>query len=557
LSLPKLKPPALRTGAAACPLGDRVKMKLPRLFLISLIISVVALATGVIGFAAVFNPAAPVVCGTQVVIEADVTRQLENTPPTDDWVLYTRAGTPPTAGTFVAGPGDPPLGDGSFQAKTTTSAEKVFLFNYEHIGTKLSDIDDLSYTTYRTAGTGSQVTALNLQVDFNGAAAGGFTTLVFEPVYNLNQHPVTNGTWQEWIADGSGRWWSTSAINGQCATAAIACQRTWDQIVANNPDAVITGGVGLNQGSGNAGLISSVDSFTFDCVTYNFELVKDTDNDGIEDGTDNCPNVANADQTDSDGDGQGDACDADDDNDGVNDNVDNCPTAANPEQVDTDSDGLGNACDNDDDNDGVEDGADNCRLTSNPDQTNTDGDDLGNACDPDDDNDGIADETDNCPLVANANQANNDGDALGDVCDPDDDNDGVADGTDNCQFTSNPGQANNDGDALGDACDPDDDNDGILDETDNCDFTSNPDQQDTDGDGLGNACDNDDDNDGVLDGADACPGTPAGTQVGSTGCPLAVSKDQCKNGGWQTLFRADGTPFKNQGDCVSYTNNGK
>ncbi|QYJ78313.1 extracellular catalytic domain type 1 short-chain-length polyhydroxyalkanoate depolymerase [Shewanella acanthi] len=35
----------------------------------------------------------------------------------------------------------------------------------------------------------------------------------------------------------------------------------------------------------------------------------DSDNDGIEDGLDNCPNVANADQADNDGDGLGNACD--------------------------------------------------------------------------------------------------------------------------------------------------------------------------------------------------------------------------------------------------------
>jgi hypothetical protein len=33
--------------------------------------------------------------------------------------------------------------------------------------------------------------------------------------------------------------------------------------------------------------------------------------------------------------------------------------------------------------------------------------------------------------------------------------------------------------------------------------------------------------------------------------------DSCKNGGWQTLTRANNTTFKNQGDCVSYMNNGK
>lgn len=38
---------------------------------------------------------------------------------------------------------------------------------------------------------------------------------------------------------------------------------------------------------------------------------------------------------------------------------------------------------------------------------------------------------------------------------------------------------------------------------------------------------------------------------------VATSKDQCKKGGWMTVTRADGSSFKNQGDCVSYTNNGK
>jgi hypothetical protein len=38
---------------------------------------------------------------------------------------------------------------------------------------------------------------------------------------------------------------------------------------------------------------------------------------------------------------------------------------------------------------------------------------------------------------------------------------------------------------------------------------------------------------------------------------VATSKDQCKDGGWQMLRRADGTPFKNQGDCIQYVNTGK
>ncbi len=54
----------------------------------------------------------------------------------------------------------------------------------------------------------------------------------------------------------------------------------------------------------------------------------DTDGDGVDDATDNCVDVANADQTNTDGDAQGDACDADDDNDGVLDGDDACPLVA-------------------------------------------------------------------------------------------------------------------------------------------------------------------------------------------------------------------------------------
>jgi hypothetical protein len=48
--------------------------------------------------------------------------------------------------------------------------------------------------------------------------------------------------------------------------------------------------------------------------------------------------------------------------------------------------------------------------------------------------------------------------------------------------------------------------------------------------------------------------TPApGAVCGS----IATNKNQCKDGGWMTLFRADGSTFKNQGDCIQYANTGK
>ncbi|WP_217702824.1 PHB depolymerase family esterase [Pseudoalteromonas sp. HF66] len=78
----------------------------------------------------------------------------------------------------------------------------------------------------------------------------------------------------------------------------------------------------------------------------------DADNDGVLDGIDNCPNVANADQADNDNDGIGNVCDStpdgetsDSDSDGVSDSLDNCPLVANSEQLDNDADGVGDTCD--------------------------------------------------------------------------------------------------------------------------------------------------------------------------------------------------------------------
>jgi hypothetical protein len=322
-------------------------------------------------------------CSTTVVTEGDVVRAQENTPPTNDWMLFTRI--PTSLGTFRNGPATPPLGTGSFETTTPTGGDKVFLFNYDHVGTQLGAINQIGYSTYQTTPNPAelrQLPAINIQIDINGGAfnPGDFATLVFEPVYNTAQGPIQANTWQTWDAysGGTARWWGTGAVGAAgCDATEPLC--SWSDIRALFPNATILGGFGINQGSGNPGLTASSDALSIGygsfCITYDFEA--DTDGDGVIDRNDNCPTVPNPSQADLDNDGQGDACDADDDGDGVNDNV------------------------------------------------------------------------------------------------------------------------------------------------------------------------------------DACPGTPTGTVVNSAGCPLALNKDQCKNGGWMNLRRANNTTFKNQGDCVSYTNNGK
>jgi hypothetical protein len=239
-------------------------MKFSRLFVIVLIVAIVGLAAGTIGFA--------VNCEKAVVVEQDISRQAENTPPLKNWVLYTRnAGN----GTFRTGPGAPPSGVGSFEMVTPTGNDKATLFNFDHIGTELADINKIGYATYRTTGASpNQVPAINIQVDVNGADPGGFTTLVFEPVYNTGQGAIQDGVWQTWDAYQGGQaiWWSSNPIPSAPNRDTFV---SWNTIVAANPNAVIVGGFGVNQGSGNPALTASSDILLIgsngDCITYDFE----------------------------------------------------------------------------------------------------------------------------------------------------------------------------------------------------------------------------------------------------------------------------------------------
>lgn len=117
---------------------------------------------------------------------------------------------------------------------------------------------------------------------------------------------------------------------------------------------------------------------SFDAATS----AMDSDNDGVDDGVDNCPVDANTNQADLDGDDIGDACDVDIDGDGLENNADNCPTDASLDQTDTDGDLDGDVCDADDDNDGTADVDDAFPL--NPDYTaDSDGDGMPDAYEQD------------------------------------------------------------------------------------------------------------------------------------------------------------------------------
>jgi hypothetical protein len=262
----------------------------------------------------------------------------------------------------------------------------------------------------------------------------------------------------------------------------------------------------------------------------------DGDGDGLGDPCDNCPTDPNpAPQQDADGDGTGDPCDLCTDTDGDSYGnpgfsantcaLDNCPSLANIDQSNRDGDSAGDVCDacpddpsNDADGDTICGDIDNCPSIPNFNQADNDGDGDGDVCDTDDDDDGILDDgdlsgsttnnpctagavadcDDNCQFADNPNQEDADGDGVGDACD-------------NCGADANTTQEDADFDGLGDPCDPcpadpanDADGDGLCGDVDNCPVTANPMQEDRDSDGVGDLCDNcptdpDPDLDGVCD----------------------------------------------------------
>lgn len=137
-------------------------------------------------------------------------------------------------------------------------------------------------------------------------------------------------------------------------------------------------------------------------LTFNLGNTIDSDNDGVSDKKDNCPDTPADIAVDKMG------CPLDNDADGVANYLDNCPEVAGSKML--------NGCP-DRDNDGVEDTKDRC-----PDQAGT----MALSGCPDADNDGVADVDDKCANSKPGTKVDAKGCAL------DSDNDGVMDDMDRC-----------------------------------------------------------------------------------------------------------------------------
>jgi hypothetical protein len=186
---------------------------------------------------------------------------------------------------FVDGPGTPPMGTGSAQLTANLATDGPILFKADYMGTKLSDISTLQYSTYRTTPTDpNSVLAIALQfnvdsdiTDANNSFQG---RLVFEPYQGQAAGTVVPGSWQTWNAL-QGKWWGSGG--GPTRPISAACPQsnpcTLAQIISMFPNAGIHGTQGavvFKAGSGWTGFDGNVDAFTIGVSgvndTYDFNL---------------------------------------------------------------------------------------------------------------------------------------------------------------------------------------------------------------------------------------------------------------------------------------------
>lgn len=212
---------------------------------------------------------------------------------TDLGITWVQATLLTGEGAFEAGPGTPPLGDGSYAMRTQTANDKVTLVTGAWFEQPLADLTGLDYWTYRdgTSTSPSYVApSINVAIFTNASGPGtGFATLVYEPLYAFGNDAILDDTWQHWDtfvpgeAGFAGGWWVTRQVGAICA---IACYTTFEDIVANAPDATIIS-VGVNVGRGPATFLGATDALSVTyggaTTTFDFEpLVEDKD--GCKDG---------------------------------------------------------------------------------------------------------------------------------------------------------------------------------------------------------------------------------------------------------------------------------
>ncbi|MEO6122974.1 MAG: fibronectin type III domain-containing protein, partial [Ilumatobacteraceae bacterium] len=168
--------------------------------------------------------------------------------------------------TFAAGPGTPPLGNGSAQLTTAGITEGQSLLTPQFNLTKLADITTISYSMQTTGA----VPALSFDIKYRPTDTQYSGRLVYEPTYS----GITPTTGWNTFNPLAGKWWASKqdsfAANNNCGTGGVAGQPcTWSEVLAKWPDAQLanpSGSVGnlvIKLGSGAPATTANIDSVVF------------------------------------------------------------------------------------------------------------------------------------------------------------------------------------------------------------------------------------------------------------------------------------------------------
>ncbi len=161
----------------------------------------------------------------------------------EKWYFYNDGpddeGIDPSIGSFVAGPGTPPLGTGSVEISVIGQL-RYNLATSQFGGTMLAEITSFAFSTYNpSAGNGGSANRsgyINFNVSFDGTTAFQ-GRLIYVPRDNST---VVQDEWQEWdaLGDGTTLWrWSGFAANGnQWPDGNINDARTWNDLLSTFPD---------------------------------------------------------------------------------------------------------------------------------------------------------------------------------------------------------------------------------------------------------------------------------------------------------------------------------
>ncbi len=196
---------------------------------------------------------------------------------TGGWAFAQETGTTGT-GSFANGPGAPPLGTGSAHLGVTDAASGELLYKANNSGAKLSEITELSFSTFSALGGGILAPTLQFGIDADVTDANfAFQgRLVYEPY--LAGTAIVDNTWQQHnpLTSDNGWWFTNGALSAGCSQG-NSC--SFAEVLAFRPNIgfhTVFGFEGFKVGSGWVnGLQAAVDAYTIGTqngsTTYNFE----------------------------------------------------------------------------------------------------------------------------------------------------------------------------------------------------------------------------------------------------------------------------------------------